>query len=159
MNLLGMKEACTFGRRRLTTRTGLLGARVGMLRTLALVFTAVTCASVLLGAFAPIALVFSLSEGHYVFLQIFHFGVWGLFGLVALIRSLSLLCERSDVYPRYGIRVLLGWLLMVGFVGVQLAWATRPYVGHPSIRLELVRLPRYSNIYVHMWRSACERSR
>jgi hypothetical protein len=49
--------------------------------------------------------------------------------------------------------VLWSWMLLYAFVGSQLAWTIRPFVGAPSIRFELFRQLGgnfYTNIFASL---------
>jgi len=110
----------------------LLGSRLGLRQVSALVLSALTLTSIILAAAAPISLFFLLTGGNYYFLHLLHiaaFGFAGLFGMFALHTGLTVLCESKGVYPRLGIGILRLWVLIFGFVGIQLAWHLRPYVG------------------------------
>ncbi len=135
----------------------LVGSRVGFVRTFALTLTAVTTTSILLGAFAPISFVFNVRSrpGDYAFLQLFHvsvFAVAGVFGGLAMYRALCLVCEKSDIYPRTGLRLLKVWILVFGFVGIQVAWSLRPFVGDPVLPPEGLRDEQYETVYTHLIR-------
>ncbi|HLG93733.1 MAG TPA: hypothetical protein VI546_02760 [candidate division Zixibacteria bacterium] len=110
----------------------LLGSKLGLWQVLALVLSALTLTSVILAAAAPISLFFLLTGGNYYFLHLLHiaiFGFAGLFGMFTLHTGLTVLCESKGVYPRLGIGILRIWVLIFAFVGIQLAWHLRPYVG------------------------------
>ena len=110
----------------------LLGSRLGLWQVLALVLSALTLTSIILAAAAPISLFFLLTGGSYYFLHLLHiavFGFAGFFGMFTLHTGLTVLCESKGVYPRLGIGILRLWVLIFAFVGIQLAWHLRPYVG------------------------------
>lgn len=110
----------------------LLGSKLGLWQVLTLVLSALTLTSIILAAAAPISFFFLLTGGNYYFLHLLHiavFGFAGLFGMFALHTGLTVLCERKGVYPRLGIGILRIWVLIFAFVGIQLAWHLRPYVG------------------------------
>ena len=110
----------------------LLGSKLGLWQVLALVLSALTLTSIILAAAAPISFFFLLTGGNYYFLHLLHiavFGFAGLFGMFALHTGLTVLCESKGVYPRLGIGILRIWVLIFAFVGIQLAWHLRPYVG------------------------------
>ncbi len=110
----------------------LLGSKLGLWQVLALVSSALTLTSIILAAAAPISFFFLLTGGNYYFLHLLHiavFGFAGLFGMFTLHTGLTVLCESKGVYPRLGIGILRLWVLIFAFVGIQLAWHLRPYVG------------------------------
>src|SRR2546428_252055 len=56
-------------------------------------------------------------------------GVAGLFGMYALHEGLSLVCEKREVYPRKALTIMRAWAVLFAFVGIQLAWSLRPFLG------------------------------
>jgi hypothetical protein len=58
--------------------------------------------------------------------------------------------------PRH--RMLLRvWLIIYAFVGIQMAWTLRPFVGHPASQTRFFRQDAFTNAYVHVaaifWRA------
>jgi hypothetical protein len=43
--------------------------------------------------------------------------------------------------------------LIFGFVGTQMAWSLRPFVGSPGLEYEFVRSGRAGNFYQAVWTS------
>src|SRR6266704_216275 len=56
-------------------------------------------------------------------------GVAGLFGMYALHEGLSVVCEKRGVYPRKELTIMRAWAVLFAFVGIQLAWSLRPFLG------------------------------
>src|SRR5207253_7048250 len=56
-------------------------------------------------------------------------GVSGVFGMYALHEGLSVVCEQRGVYPRKALTIMRAWAVLFGFVGIQLAWSLRPFLG------------------------------
>src|SRR2546427_618933 len=56
-------------------------------------------------------------------------GVAGLFGMYALHEGLSVVCEKRGVYPRKALTIMRAWAVLFAFVGIQLAWSLRPFLG------------------------------
>ncbi len=120
----------------------LMGSKLSFLRTLALILAALAMTSILLASFALIALFFTLTGANYHFIKILHVAIFafsGILGMVALWRGLAASCEQSDLYPRQAMKVLRIWILIFGFVGVQMAWSMRPFVGEPGLPFQLFR--------------------
>ena len=110
----------------------LVGSRLQLLQLVVLVFGALALSSTLLAAFVPIVAFFLVTGANYYFqhlLNIVLAGVAGVFGMYALHDGLSLVCERRGVYPRKALTIMRAWALMSAFVGVQLAWNLRPFLG------------------------------
>jgi hypothetical protein len=135
----------------------LMGSRLGFVQTLALILTALGLNAILLGACAPITLFFIMTDAGYDFLKLLHvaiLSVGGFGAMIALYRALVAMCEHSSVYPRHALRILLAWILVFGFVGTQMAWTLRPFLGAPDKDFEIVRREEGAgNFYQAIWQS------
>src|SRR5437667_4995509 len=110
----------------------LVGSRLRLLQVVVLVFGALALTSVLLAAFVPITAFFLITGANYYFQHLLNIaiaGVAGLFGMYALHEGLSVVCEKRGVYPRKALTIMRAWALLFAFVGVQLAWSLRPFLG------------------------------
>jgi hypothetical protein len=128
----------------------LMGSRLSFLQTLALILLALTFNSILLAAFAPIVAFFSISGSSYSFMKVLHVLVMtfsGFWGMAALWHGLRELCEKSNLYPKRAVHILRIWILVFGFVGTQMAWSLRPFVGSPDRPFEVMRAERDGNFY------------
>src|SRR5438874_9551966 len=110
----------------------LVGSRLRLLQVVVLVFGALALTSVLLAAFVPITLFFLITGANYYFQHLLNItiaGVSGVFGMYALHEGLSVVCEQRGVYPRKALTIMRAWALLFAFVGIQLAWSLRPFLG------------------------------
>jgi hypothetical protein len=110
----------------------LAGSRLRLLQVSVMVLSALALTSVLLAAFVPITAFFLITGANYYFqhlLNILLAGVAGMFGMFALHDGLSLVCEKRGVYPRKALSIMRAWALLFAFVGIQLAWTLRPFLG------------------------------
>jgi hypothetical protein len=110
----------------------LVGSRLRLLQVAVLVFGALALTSVLLAAFVPITAFFLITGANYYFQHLLNIaiaGVAGLFGMYALHEGLSVVCEKRGVYPRKALTIMRAWAVLFAFVGVQLAWSLRPFLG------------------------------
>ena len=110
----------------------LVGSRLRLLQVVVLVFGALALTSVLLAAFVPITAFFLVTGANYYFQHLLNIaiaGVAGLFGMYALHDGLSVVCEKRGVYPRKALTIMRAWALLFAFVGIQLAWNLRPFLG------------------------------
>jgi hypothetical protein len=110
----------------------LVGSRLRLPQVVVLVCGALALTSVLLAAFIPITAFFLISGANYYFqhlLNIIIAIVAGVFGMYALHEGLSVVCEKRGVYPRKALTIMRAWALLFAFVGVQLAWNLRPFLG------------------------------
>jgi hypothetical protein len=101
-----------------------------------------------LGALAPITVVLSLSVADPYALTLLDaaaFGTATLAGQIMLARHYRPLLARD---PRHR-RALLGWIVLYGFAGVQLAWVMRPFRGTAGFAVQFLRPEAFEqNAYV-----------
>lgn len=48
-------------------------------------------------------------------------------------------------------KMLRAWLLIYGFIGVQLGWVLRPFIGEPAHATGFLRPDAFSNAYLALW--------
>lgn len=110
----------------------LVGSRLRLQQVVVLVVGALALTSILLAALVPITGFFLISGANYYFQHLLNIaiaGVAGLFGMYALHDGLSVVCEKRGVYPRKALTIMRAWALLFAFVGIQLAWNLRPFLG------------------------------
>ena len=110
----------------------LVGSRLRLPQVVVLVLGALALTSILLAAFVPITAFFLITGANYYFQHLLNIaiaGVAGLFGMYALHDGLSVVCEKRGVYPRKALTIMRAWALLFAFVGIQLAWNLRPFLG------------------------------
>jgi hypothetical protein len=101
-------------------------------------------------SFAPIVIFFMITTDNYEFLKLLHVAIFtfsGFFTIRTIINGLTFSCEKKNIYPKLGLKVFKIWVIIFAFVGTQLAWNLRPFVGSRDIPFELFR-ERESNFYV-----------
>ena len=62
-------------------------------------------------------------------LHISVFVLSGIFGMMSVVQSLRYACEKKSIYPHTGVVVFRFWAVILAFVGIQLAWNLRPFLG------------------------------
>ena len=134
----------------------LFGSRLNLSQTLALILTAMAVIAVLALSFAPIALFFWLTAPHYQFYKLLNVAILTLTGFAGL----SFLWQgmrQVEKEERAKIRslVLWAWIVVYGFVGTQMAWTLRPFLGAPGLRFEIFR-DLGGNFYVNILQSIGE---
>jgi hypothetical protein len=110
----------------------LVGSRLRLLQALVLALTAPALTAVLLAAFIPITVFFLVTGANYYFLELLHIGlvlIAGLTGMYALHEGLTIVCEKGGVYPRKAVTIMRIWALIFAFVGIQMGWNLRPFLG------------------------------
>lgn len=121
----------------------LFGSRSSLQQHFVVLLTAVSVISVLLFSFAPVALFFLITTpDSYQFFKILNvliFGITGSFGVKFLYDGMQLLSQQDEVGKGTRTTILRSWLLLYGFVGMQLGWFLRPFFGAPGTKFELFR--------------------
>lgn len=115
-----------------------MGSPLSCVQTLTLVLSAIALQAMLFGASAPIVLFFAIGSG-YDFMKLLHvaiLGVSGLCGLVFLHHAM-----RVALGPGFGSTHVLFfvWFMIDGFVGCQMAWMLRPFLGDPHLKYQWFR--------------------
>lgn len=110
----------------------LVGSRLRLLQVLALAAGALALTATLLAAAIPVAIFFLLTGANYYFLELMHVAIVlgaGLIGMISLHEGLAFICEKRSVYPRKAMTIMRVWAFLLAFVGVQMAWNLRPFLG------------------------------
>jgi len=143
----------------------LLGLNISLRQSCVAIYFSFTIASVILGSFSPLAafLVWnspplsavaaeSTTEA-YSFIQLTHVGVIAFAGLAANLRLAQLLHHLSG-NTTVARRVLVAWLGGNLFLGSQLCWILRPFIGAPGLSVEFVRATAFKgNFYETVFQS------
>ena len=56
-----------------------------------------------------------------------------------IIDALKFSCEQKNIYPKIGVDVFRFWVVILAFVGIQLAWNLRPFLGDTGKPFKLFR--------------------
>jgi hypothetical protein len=124
-----------------------VGARLEFRQMLTLLLSSVAITVTVLSSMATVAFFFALTSRSYDFIKLLHVlffvyaGLAGLAYLAKTVKSISFINKRPT--PRW---LFIFWLLLYMFVGTQLAWVLRPFVGSPDLEFRLFR-PRSGNFY------------
>jgi hypothetical protein len=114
----------------------LFGSKQTMPQTIALILTAMTTTAVLLLSFAPITLFFLLTSSEYPFFKLLNvafFTIAGSMGIIFLRQGIKTVTETDNPEGISTRRLIfLLWVLLYGFVGSQMAWTLRPFIGMPG---------------------------
>ena|ERR1700722_8392721 len=125
----------------------LLGLRPDFGRAIAAVIGAQAVLTVILAALAPFTEFFYVSGCNYddaILFNGFMFAIASAGGQVVLWRSYRPLIAR-DRRHRWTLRA---WLAIYVFVGIQMGWTLRPFVGNPSLPTRFLRSEALTNAYV-----------
>jgi hypothetical protein len=119
-----------------------LGSRLTLAQMVSIILSGFVYTTSIMVSFSTIVLFFLITGGNYAFIQLLHvavIGLAGLFGMKHIIDALKYSCEKKGVYPRTGITVFRFWIVILFFVGSQLSWSLRPFIGNRDNPFELFR--------------------
>jgi hypothetical protein len=127
----------------------LLGLNIPFRQSFLSILMSFAIASAILGSFAPLAafMVWNappltpdarISGEVYSFIQLTHVAVIAFAGVAANLRLARLLRQLAGS-ANISRRVLLAWLAGNLFLGSQLSWVLRPFVGSPGLPVEFLR--------------------
>jgi hypothetical protein len=108
-----------------------LGSKMSFRQMIVIVLSGVVLTATISLSFAPIVIVFQVTGGNYHFLQLLHVAIFifaGIFGMRLMVDALKYACENKSIYPQIGVTVFRIWIIILAFVGIQLAWNLRPFL-------------------------------
>lgn len=108
-----------------------LGSKMSFRQMTTIVLSGVLLMATIALSFAPIVIVFQVTGGDYHFLQLLHVTIFifaGIFGMKLMVDALKYACDQKNIYPQIGVMVFRIWLIILAFVGIQLAWNLRPFL-------------------------------
>lgn len=127
----------------------LLGLNIKFRQSLLIILFSHTIAAIIMGGFSPILFFVvcnappfptttsASSSGHSIVLVV-EVGLVAFAGIVANVRLRQLL-DRLSGSPPVSRRVMLAWLAANLFLGAQISWLLRPFVGAPGLPVEFLR--------------------
>ena len=119
-----------------------LGSKMRIRQMLVIVLSGVLLTATIALSFAPIVIVFQVTGGNYHFLQLLHVAIFifaGIFGMRLMVDALKYACENKNIYPQVGVTVFRIWIIILAFVGIQLAWNLRPFLCEKNEEFKLFR--------------------
>ena len=120
----------------------IFGSNQSLAQNFTLILTAITVTAVLLLSFAPIVLFFLLTTSQYQFFKLLNVGVFtisGFVGVLFLSQGMRVVSDSGKEGVSARRNVVRLWILIYAFVGSQMAWTLRPFIGAPSMDFELFR--------------------
>jgi len=126
----------------------LLGLNIGFRQSLTVVLSSFTIAAAILGSFSPqvffivwntpaVTASSHLSGRAYSFMQLTHVALIAFAGVVANLRLFPLLQSLSKSNG-VACKVLFAWLAGNLFLGSQICWVLRPFIGPPEMKVEFL---------------------
>ncbi len=120
----------------------ILGSKLGLWQMAAVILSGFVLTTAIMISFSPIIVFFLLTGSNYYFLQLLHVFIMlfsGIFGMMTVVELLKHSCEVKNVYPQTGVIVFRFWVVILTFVGIQLAWNLRPFLGDRGQPFEMFR--------------------
>ncbi|MCL4487733.1 MAG: actin-binding WH2 domain-containing protein [Chloroflexi bacterium] len=134
----------------------IFGSNQSLSQNVALMLTAITVTAVVLLSFAPIVLFFLLTSSNYQFFKLLNVGVFtvaGIIGVLFLVQGMRTVSASGTAGANARLMVVRLWIVVYAFVGSQVAWTLRPFIGAPSMKFELFRQLGgnfYTNIFASL---------
>lgn len=119
-----------------------LGSKMTLRQMVFIILSGFVLSSAIAISFAPIVLLFQVTGGNYHFLQLLHVAIFifsGIFGMRVIVDAIKFACEKKDIYPRIGVNVFRIWIIILAFVGIQIAWNLRPFLCNKNEEFKLFR--------------------
>lgn len=119
-----------------------LGSKMSFKQMVLIILSGFVLASTITLSFAPVVIFFQITGNNYHFLQLLHVTIFvfaGIFGMRLMIDALKFACEKKNIYPQTGVTVFRVWIIILAFVGMQLSWNLRPFMGDKSDDFKLFR--------------------
>lgn len=136
----------------------MLGSRMGFKQMINMILSGFVVQTTIMVSFAPIVIFFMITGNNYSFLKLLHVAIIafsGIFGMRTMIEALKFSCEKKNVYPKIGIKIFRFWVFVFAFVGMQLAWNLRPFLGDKYREFELFRA-KEGNFYLAVIQSTAD---
>jgi hypothetical protein len=130
----------------------ILGSKLKLSQMLSIILAGFVLTTTIMVSFAPIVLFFLLTGDNYAFIKLLHVAIFivsGLFGMRTIIEALKFSCEKKNIYPKVGVQVFRFWVIILAFVGAQLSWSLRPFIGAKELPFEIFR-EQEGNFYQHV---------
>ncbi|MEO1217895.1 MAG: hypothetical protein AAFY45_30485 [Bacteroidota bacterium] len=128
----------------------ILGSKIKLKPLLIILLSGFVVMTTIMLAFAPIVVFFQMGAENYSFIQLLHVGIFifsGSFGMKFVLDGLTYAFEKTEVYPKIGVVIFRYWIIIFAFVGMQLSWNLRPFVGSKDMPFELFRANTQGNFY------------
>lgn len=108
--------------------------------------------TVVLVSFAPFTALWYVSFGGYDSAKMFNLLMFGIASIAAqgLLRRFYRPLIQSN--PHHRIMMWI-WLVIYAFVGIQMAWVLRPFIGDPDVPTTFFRTEAWGNAYVEVART------
>ncbi len=128
----------------------LLGLRDDFHDAVQAVFAGQAGMSVALAALAPLTRFWYFSDDSYRAAVIFNVAMMALAtaaGQIVMLRYYRILIARHRLHRL----ALVAWVALYAFVGTQMGWMLRPFIGSPDMHVRFFREEAFTNAYVNVF--------
>ena len=119
-----------------------LGSKMNIRQMLVIILSSFVLTATIALSLSPIVIFFQITGNNYHFLQLLHVAIFlfsGFFGMRLMVVALKYACDKKNIYPQIGVSVLRIWIIILAFVGIQLAWNLRPFLSDKNEDFKLFR--------------------
>ena len=127
----------------------LMGLRSDFAQVVRLLISTQAALTVILASFAPFTALWYLSFADYEVAKLFNAFMFGCASITAQLVLLRLYRPLIKKNPRHRVMVRL-WLVIYAFVGIQMGWTLRPFIGKPGMETTFFRQEAFTNAYVEV---------
>jgi hypothetical protein len=133
-----------------------VGPRLACRQVVTVLLATVAITGIVLASTATVAFFFSLTNRSYHFIKLLHVFFFAYSALVGLRFFQRCIRAATPVAKRRRLKLLfVGTLALYAFVGMNLAWVLRPFIGNPERAFEWFR-ERKGSFYESVWESTRE---
>lgn len=107
--------------------------------------------TVILASLAPVTVLWYVSYDNYraaILFNAFMFAVAGISAQLILRQFYRGLIAKNPMHRQ----LLKAWLVIYGFVGIQMGWTLRPFIGDPDSPTQFFRHEAWGNAYIELYR-------
>lgn len=127
----------------------LLGSKLSFKQILSMLCMKTYMISIILISFSPVAAFFIITGGNHDFITLLNvsfFGIAGCFGVTLLWNGMKYVTVKNGYEPNQ--IIITVWIFIYMFVGLQLAWTLRPFIGEKNSFAMFRQIG--GNIYVYL---------
>src|SRR4051812_29299027 len=124
----------------------LLGLREDFIQSLRVLIATQAALTIILASFAPFTALWYLSSTDYQAAVLFNAGMFGISSIAAQVLLRRFYAPLIARNPRHRLLVR-AWLMVYAFIGIQMGWILRPFIGDPLSPTRFFREHMWGNAY------------
>ena len=129
----------------------IFGSKQSIMQQTVLLLAAMAITATLMLGFAPVLAFFMMTTRNYAFIKLLNVALVGFSSVIGVKFFANVMRSTAVDDPSLAMRqkILQSWIVLYMFVGTQLAWTLRPFVGDPERGFEWIRAV-HGNFYVNV---------